>query len=85
MGGTAWDETLSWKERSLIVVAVLIAQGGAEDRLRSHLRWAINNGVTRDEIEALVSMLTVYCGYPRATTGMAIVIDELGPLALAAD
>ena len=80
MGGTAWDEVLTWKERSLIVVSALIAQGGVEDRLRTHIGWAIRNGATRAELDALVSMLTVYVGYPRAAAGMAVLIEELGPL-----
>jgi alkylhydroperoxidase/carboxymuconolactone decarboxylase family protein YurZ len=78
MGGTAWDATLSRRERSLIVVSALIAQGGVEGRLRTHLRWAIRNGITRDELDALVSMLTVYVGFPRAGAGMAVLIEELG-------
>jgi alkylhydroperoxidase/carboxymuconolactone decarboxylase family protein YurZ len=80
MGGSAWDDALSWKERSLAVIAVLIALGGVEDRLRTHIHWAIQNGATRQELDALVSMLTVYVGYPRAVAGMKVLIEELGPL-----
>jgi alkylhydroperoxidase/carboxymuconolactone decarboxylase family protein YurZ len=80
MGGTAWDDALSWKERSLAVIAVLIAQGGVEDRLRTHIRWAVRNGATREELDALVSMLTVYVGYPRAVAGMEVLLEELGPV-----
>jgi 4-carboxymuconolactone decarboxylase len=80
MGGSAWDNALSWKERSLAVIAALIAQGGVEDRLRTHIHWAVRNGATREELDALVSMLTVYVGYPRATAGMKVLIEELGPL-----
>src|SRR5947208_1220954 len=69
MGGSAWDDTLSWRERSMIVISALIAQGAVVGRLRPHVRWAIANGVTRDELDALVSMLTVYVGYPRAAEG----------------
>ena len=80
MGGTAWDDVLTWKERSLVVVSSLITQGGAEDRLRTHIHWAIANGATREELDALISMLTVYVGYPRAAAAMAVLIEELGPL-----
>jgi 4-carboxymuconolactone decarboxylase len=80
MGGSAWDGVLTWKERSLAVVAALIAQGGVEDRLRAHIRWAARNGATREELDALVSMLAVYVGYPRAAAGMSVLIEELGPL-----
>ena len=77
-GGGAWtDDALSLRDRSLIVVAALIAQGGVEDRLRSHVRWAVEHGSNRDELEALVTLLAVYTGYPRASVGMEIVRDEL--------
>jgi 4-carboxymuconolactone decarboxylase len=79
--GGAWpDDVLSLRDRSLIVVAALVAQGGVEPRLRSHVRWAIAHGSTREELEALVSMLGVYAGYPRASVAMEIVRDELDRL-----
>ena len=77
-GGNAWeDEPLSLRERSLVVCAALIAQGGVEDRLRSHVRWAVEHGVSRDELEAMVTLLAIYVGYPRASTAMEIVRGEL--------
>ncbi|MGH3109659.1 MAG: carboxymuconolactone decarboxylase family protein, partial [Gaiellaceae bacterium] len=46
--GGAWeaDDSLSLRDRSLIVVAALAAQGGVESRLRVHVRWAIEHGAT---------------------------------------
>ena len=77
--GGAWaDDELSLRDRSLIVIAALIAQGGVDARLRSHVRWAIKHGATAAEIEALVSLLAVYVGYPRASVGMEVVREELG-------
>jgi len=77
----AWtDDALSLRDRSLIVVAALIAQGGVDERLRGHVRWAVEHGATREELEALVSLLAVYVGYPRASVGMEIVRDELAKL-----
>ena len=63
------------------MVAALIAQGGVEERLRGHVRWAIEHGSTREELEALVALLAVDVGYPRASVGMEIVRDELDRLA----
>lgn len=81
-GGGAWpDDELSLRDRSLIVVAVLIAQGGVEARLRGHVRWAVEHGATRAELEALVTLLAVYVGYPRASVGMEVVREELDGLA----
>jgi 4-carboxymuconolactone decarboxylase len=82
--GGAWpDDALSLRDRSLIVVATLIAQGGVEERLRGHVRWAIEHGSTREELEAVVALLAVYVGYPRASVGMETVRDELDRLARA--
>jgi 4-carboxymuconolactone decarboxylase len=78
--GGAWgDDCLSPRDRSLVVVASLVTQGGAERRLRGHMRWALDHGVTRDELEALVALLAVYAGYPRASTASEVLRDELGP------
>ena len=59
------------------MVTALIAQGGVEDRLRGHVRWAIDHGVTREELEALGALLAVYVGYPRASVGLEIIREEL--------
>lgn len=77
-GGGAWDaDALSLRDRSLIVIASLVTQGGADARLRSHVRWALEHGATREELEALVTLLALYAGYPRASTGMEVIREEL--------
>lgn len=79
----AWvDDCLSLRDRSLVVVAALVAQGGVEPRLRGHVRWAVEHGSSRDELEALVTLLAVYVGFPKASAGMEIVRDELAQLGL---
>jgi 4-carboxymuconolactone decarboxylase len=76
--GGAWnDDELSLRDRSIVVVAALITQGGAEDRLRGHIRWAVEHGVTAAELDAMVTLLAVYVGFPRASTANEIVRDEL--------
>jgi 4-carboxymuconolactone decarboxylase len=81
-GGGAWpDDVLSLRDRSLIVVAALIAQGGLESRLRVHVRWAVEHRCTRAELEALATLLAMYAGFPRASVGMEIVREELDRLA----
>ena len=51
--GGAWvDDCLSLRDRSLVVVAALIAQGGVEARLRGHVRWALDHGATPEQLEA---------------------------------
>ena len=77
----AWTaDSLDLRVRSLVVVAALIAQGGVDDRLRGHVRWAVEHGATREELEAVATLLAVYVGYPRASSGMEIVREELAKL-----
>ena len=77
----AWvDDCLSLRDRSLAVVAALVAQGAVDDRLRGHVRWAVEHGSSREELEALVTLLAVYVGFPRASVAMEIVRDELSKL-----
>jgi 4-carboxymuconolactone decarboxylase len=74
----AWvDDCLSLRDRSLAVVAALVALGGMDERLRGHVRWALEHGSSREELEALVTLLAVYVGFPRASVAMEIVRDEL--------
>ena len=76
--GGAWpDDCLSLRDRSLIVLAAMITQGGLEARIRGHVRWAIEHGSNREELEAMVTLLAVYAGFPRASAGMEVVRDEL--------
>jgi 4-carboxymuconolactone decarboxylase len=76
--GGAWpDDVLSLHDRSLVVVAALVAQGGVDDRLRGHVRWAIAHGSSREELEALVTLLAVYVGYPKASVALEVVREEL--------
>ena len=66
----AWGEMwtrpgLPRETRSLITLAMLIALNRA-DEIRLHLRGAIRNGVTRDQIKELFLQAAVYCGVPAA-------------------
>jgi 4-carboxymuconolactone decarboxylase len=80
-GGSAWEEApLTLRERSLVVLATLVALGGVEDRLRTHVRFAVAHGATGDELEALVTLVAVYAGFARASVAIEIVRDELAHL-----
>jgi alkylhydroperoxidase/carboxymuconolactone decarboxylase family protein YurZ len=72
--GGAWiDDSLSLRDRSLVVVAALIAQGGVDARLRTHVRWALEHGLTAEQLEAAAALLAVYVGYPRASVAMEVI------------
>jgi 4-carboxymuconolactone decarboxylase len=66
--GDVWERKgLSKRDRSLITVAALIALYRPE-QLKGHLRRAIANGVTREEIVEAITHLAFYSGWPTAMT-----------------
>jgi len=77
----AWThDELSLRDRSLIVIAALIAMGDLEAQLRMHTRWALDHGSTPAELEALATLLAIYTGFARASRGLMIINDELSTL-----
>jgi 4-carboxymuconolactone decarboxylase len=60
------------RDRSLITVASLVS-GYRANELPFHLKKALENGVTRDEIIEMVTHLAFYSGWPTASTALAIV------------
>jgi len=77
----AWGELwtrpgLSRKLRSLITLAMLVALGRHEE-LRFHVRGALRNGVTRNELEELLLHSAVYCGVPAAHSAFRVAKEEL--------
>ena len=79
--GEVWERPqLSKRDRSLIVVATLIALG-REKQLVGHLERALNNGLTKTELSEVITHLAFYAGWPSASTAVGIareVFDEAG-------
>jgi alkylhydroperoxidase/carboxymuconolactone decarboxylase family protein YurZ len=44
------------------------------------VRWALEHGSSREELEALVTLLAVYVGFPRTSAAMEVIRDELAKL-----
>ncbi|WP_369274698.1 3-oxoadipate enol-lactonase [Streptomyces sp. R11] len=66
--GEIWtDPTLSRRERSMITLTALVAHGHY-DELAMHVRAARRNGLTPDEIGAVLLQTAVYCGVPAANS-----------------
>ena len=64
--GFGWgDETLPLKTRSLINLAMLAALGKMTE-WETHCRGALTNGVTLEEIRAVIHVVGIYCGVPQA-------------------
>jgi 4-carboxymuconolactone decarboxylase len=70
--GDVWaDAALSPRDRSLITISSLIALYRTNE-LPFHLKRAMENGLTRDEIIATLTHLAFYAGWPAAMTGLQI-------------
>jgi 4-carboxymuconolactone decarboxylase len=70
--GSVWTrEGLGRRERSMITLAVLCALR-CEDELAMHVRAALRNGLTPDEIKEILLHSAIYCGVPAANTAFAI-------------
>lgn len=64
--GNTWQrEGLDLKTRSIVTVAMLVALGRTHE-LKIHVRGALNNGVTPEELQEIFLHATVYCGFPAA-------------------
>lgn len=64
--GAVWGrETLPRPTRSLLNVAMLTALGKG-DELRLHVKAAIGNGCTAEEISEVILQAAIYCGVPAA-------------------
>ena len=77
--GDVWERPgLLPRDRSLITVAALVALYRTNE-LPVHLKKALQNGVTREELIELITHLAFYSGWPTAATAITIarrVFDE---------
>ncbi len=67
--GEVWSrEGLDRARRSMITIAMLVALGRPHE-IRVHVKGALNNGVTVDELKELLMHSAIYCGVPAAVDG----------------
>ncbi len=79
-----WDEIwnrpgLERRQRSMINIAMLTALGKPAE-LKLHVRGAINNGVTRDEIKEILLQAAIYAGVPAALEGFKAAQEVLSEM-----
>ena len=60
------EEQLSLRDRSLVTVVALMAQGLTDESFRYHLMSAKKNGITKEEMAEIITHAAFYCGWPRA-------------------
>jgi 3-oxoadipate enol-lactonase / 4-carboxymuconolactone decarboxylase len=70
--GSIWTRPgLDRRSRSIVTLTALIARGHHEE-LAMHLRAAVRNGLTHDEIKEVLLQTAIYCGVPDANTAFRI-------------
>jgi 4-carboxymuconolactone decarboxylase len=74
--GDVWKrEDLAPRDRSLVTVTALVALGRTE-QLPNHLRRALDNGVTVEELKGAITHLAFYSGWPTAMSA-GLVLKEV--------
>lgn len=70
--GRLWARPgLDRRSRSLVTLGILIALR-ADNELRTHLRIALRNGLTREELEEVIYHASGYAGFPAASAAGAV-------------
>ncbi len=66
--GQVWsrEEQLSLRDRSLVTVTALMAQGLVDSFFQYHLMTAKKNGITKTEIAEVITHAAFYAGWPKA-------------------
>ena len=79
--GDIWDRPgLDRRTRSIVNLAMLAALAKPNE-FKIHVRGALTNGVSRDEIQEILLQVCVYCGVPTAGEAFKVareVFDEVG-------
>ena len=77
--GNVWQRPgLDLRSRSLITVAMLAAMG-KQHELRGHVRGALNNGVSAEELREVMLHASIYCGLPTAIEAFRTVAEVVEP------
>ena len=64
--GEVWNaDVLDIKMKCILTVTSLMASGIADSSLTYHLQNAKNHGVTKEEIAAIITHVTMYVGWPK--------------------
>ncbi len=79
--GAAWTRPgLDRKQRSMLNLAILIALNRSHE-FKTHVRGALTNGLTKDDILEVIVQCMIYCGVPAAVEGARLakeVFKEVG-------
>ncbi|MDO9251492.1 MAG: 4-carboxymuconolactone decarboxylase [Hydrogenophaga sp.] len=77
--GDVWQrEGLDRKTRSLVTVAMLTALG-KQHELKGHVRGALNNGASVQEIQEVLLHAAIYCGIPSSVDAFRTAAEVVDP------
>lgn len=81
--GNTWQrDGIDLKTRSIVTVSMLVALGKMHE-LKIHVRGALNNGVTVQELQEIFLHASVYCGFPAAVDAFRAASEVIdAPLAV---
>ncbi len=75
--GDVWSRSaLPPATKSLALVAMMAA-GGRANELRVHIKGALRNGATAEQVRAILLLVAMYCGIPAANEAHRIAVDVL--------
>lgn len=78
--GDVWNRPgLDRKHRSMINLAMLTALNRPHE-LKIHVRGALNNGVTKEEIQEILLQTAIYCGVPAALDSFRVASAAINEL-----
>ena len=75
--GDVWEQPeLSKRDRSLITVAVTMALYRTQE-MKGHMKRALANGVTKEELFGVLTHIAFYAGWPCAANGQRVLQEVL--------
>ncbi len=78
--GLVWTRPgLAASQRSIVTVSILIALGRSHE-LKTHLRGALNNGLSRDEIKEVLLHACIYAGFPAGLEAFRVASELFGEI-----
>lgn len=78
--GEIWNRPgLDRRTRSFLNLAMLTALNRPHE-IRLHVRGAINNGLTQEELKEIVLQAAIYCGVPAALDAMKVVVEVINEM-----
>jgi 4-carboxymuconolactone decarboxylase len=76
--GEIWSRPgLSRQMRSMLTLAMMVALNRQEE-FRMHVKAALNNGVTPEQIKEVLLQSAIYCGVPAANNALHIANEVIG-------